>query len=888
MSEIHTIYLIHHSHTDIGYTHDQPIVWEMQNRALLEAIDMAEAYAYSAEDCAFHWTIETTAVLEHWLRRAAPRDIDRLVALEKAGRIEVTGMFVNGTPLFDIDQLAESLLIVQRLRRDYGFDIRTAMNCDVNGIGWGLVDLLIDAGFEGFSMAINPHFGGAMKPRPHVFQWQGGSGRTLPTLNGWPYNKGWEIGIGRDADDMANNWWPRTRQYLQEIGYPLPILMIQTFHPFGDNGTAFNYSPFIEAWNAQGKCPRIIMATPRQWWEAVRPYLSQLQTLRGDWTDFWGFGTMSSAREESVSRATRARLRTADALFAASAALRLEEKRKGRRWLAHSQSFRDEAWRNLHLWAEHSWGADDSVWYPDSEDSASGWIHKAHYAYQARSLSLMMQRDGLAELASHIFGRQPDDLLVFNPLPWPRTISGAVPRAVAAPRGTLDDVTSSRHFLDRRQQIRTTPEDLDAMPPEVPKMIIPPTTIPAFGYTVLSGQALKIDKAILAASEANTIENDFFRLIFDRERGGIISLYDKRLDCEWADPASGYSLHMPVYERVADETAPIPRKLIYDHPFPINEVEIPSGWKRGWHACRSLPTVINHKVYRTPLGWSVIQHLRVDGIEGEVIQRVFLPDAGEYIECESTWHMGITTYPESVYVLFPFALPDATPRYDVGGLSVIPGEEQLPGVCRDYFMAQGWVDFSNAQRGVTVALPENPLFQLGNFHFGDYQMEFTLERPMLLSWAATNYWETNFRAHQPGLVQARYRLYPHAGGFDESSAFRCGQEALYSEPLLQHLGEPRGGDPMLPVQGSLLQLPQPPVAVLHIKPDEDKRGVLVRLLNLSDEKQVSEIGSNLIRIIAARRCNLLEVPQESIPVEAGCLRVELEPRQTLTVRLSVL
>jgi alpha-mannosidase len=73
----------------------------------------------------------------------------------------VTGMFANLTPLLDADQLAESLQLVGRLREQYGFTITNAMNCDVNGEAWPLVDLLLDAGISGFTMAINIHFGGS-------------------------------------------------------------------------------------------------------------------------------------------------------------------------------------------------------------------------------------------------------------------------------------------------------------------------------------------------------------------------------------------------------------------------------------------------------------------------------------------------------------------------------------------------------------------------------------------------------------------------------------------------------------------------------------------------------------------------------------------------------
>ena len=199
--KLDTIYVIHHTHTDVGFTNDQPIFWEMQYRFIDDALGLIDRYADNPPESRFRWTVETTCGLDAWLKTASSREIDRLIAAEKAGLLEVMAMQTNNTPLLDIPQLIESLRPVQRLRRDYGLDIRHAMNCDVNGQNWTLADILLDAGIEGFSMAVNHHFGGPPDPRPNVFLWQAPSGRVLPTHNGWQYSKANEFGLANETDE---------------------------------------------------------------------------------------------------------------------------------------------------------------------------------------------------------------------------------------------------------------------------------------------------------------------------------------------------------------------------------------------------------------------------------------------------------------------------------------------------------------------------------------------------------------------------------------------------------------------------------------------------------------------------------------------------------------
>ncbi len=374
--------------------------------------------------------------------------------------------------------------------------------------------------------------------------------------------------------------------------------------------------------------------------------------------------------------------------------------------------------------------------------------------------------------------------------------------------------------------------------------------------------------------------------------GGVVSFYDSKLEREWFDAQAGYPLNGFVHEEVADQDYPWPRWLMFRMDWTTAEVERDRGWKPGWRANRRQPTrVLAHRVYATPYGKRVVQVLEAPGIVGPLVQSVFLPDHDDYVEFKSWWIMGQTTHPEGTYVLFPFDVPGARARIDLGGQSMIAGEDQIPGVCYDYFTAQQWVDLSNENEGVTIALPDNPMVQFGDFHFGHNQHEFNLDRAMLLGWVTNTYWETNFRTHQPGGVHARYRVYPHAGGFNPTDAQRRGQEAAASQPLLQHMGEP-AAELVYPETGALLQLPEAldpgqPIFTLHVKPARAGAGIVVRLYNAGTQPAEARLASGLLKIVSAQLCDLTEAPSEALAVNDGSLVVTLPPGQVSTLLLTV-
>jgi len=64
------IFLIHHTHVDIGYTHPQEEVMQKQWRNLEKAMDLIERTKDMPEGARFKWNPETTWAIEAWLEEA--------------------------------------------------------------------------------------------------------------------------------------------------------------------------------------------------------------------------------------------------------------------------------------------------------------------------------------------------------------------------------------------------------------------------------------------------------------------------------------------------------------------------------------------------------------------------------------------------------------------------------------------------------------------------------------------------------------------------------------------------------------------------------------------------------------------------------------------------
>ena len=165
------IWLVHHTHVDIGYTEPQDIILRKHAEFVAHALDHCTATDNLPEGERFCWTCEVAWTVKAFLARY-PERADEFFRRVREGRIEVTALYLQLTDLFTQELLEDTTDYALALGREHGFAVVTAMNDDVNGWAWGLPDLLAARGVRFMDTAINETRALGVRPRPALFRWK--------------------------------------------------------------------------------------------------------------------------------------------------------------------------------------------------------------------------------------------------------------------------------------------------------------------------------------------------------------------------------------------------------------------------------------------------------------------------------------------------------------------------------------------------------------------------------------------------------------------------------------------------------------------------------------------------------------------------------------------
>jgi len=878
------ILVLHHSHLDVGYTHSQPIIWELQREYIDLALDLLDQTADWPEISQPKWTCEVTAPVTRWLKTACDKNVARFAHHLRQGRMGISAMQYNTTPLCTAEQLLRQMYPVKELRERFGIKLNTLHQHDVNGLPWPMVDLMLDSGIELLVMAVNVHLGGAVKPRPGVFRWQGPSGRDILVMNGNHYTMfdqlfyTWDHRVDRMQEGLAE--YLKT---LEKIEYSFDFLYLtSTSAPqMWDNAPPNPaVARLISEWNQRELNPPIRYVTTEELLQRIKQIPAEsLPVLAGDWTDYWNFGCASTACETRLNRRTKPILFTAEMLQSARGAS------APRPALADVSA---RAWASLNLYDEHTWG----YWNPDPDlppMRAQALIKKQH-AYEAAELADYLLIDALEALA----GNPPQSqrhthALLVNPTSRARQYYVPVPKhwREEAKRLRCEQFSYHRMYHVRQNEQLCGPIDVPAYGwKKVPIDSLAPA--PNDDRIAITDSRANVEKQSLnnnfefisrRAEGATTIESPFHRLTFDPSSGRIQSLFDKKRN--WEVIATGDFTFCEFVRERTDALHDERREAYYDRDL-IKEKFDQSCWKPDWKAVRERAVrVTSCRLERGPVSAALVLELEAPSVR-RFSQRITLRADSPMIELDVAFEKLDCRTPEAIYFAFPLNLPAGWDcHFDTAGMPVELDREQLPGASRGWFTAESYTSVHAGDRGVTLFCPDAPMIQAGGFHFGRKHDSIARDKnPLLLAWPLNNYWNTNYPLTQPGYITLHYAFLTH-GKFDPVQMSQDAQSV--SIPMLAHPAFCVDGK----TEGQLLHVAGKGIVVQHVKPAADGRGFIVRLMNLKPHPVQVQIILGHRPATHAALCNALEEIQQPLKIVGvnGAAAFEVPPRRLTTIKL---
>jgi len=699
--------IIHHSHNDIGYSHLQKQVMEIQYQNILDALDEIDKTKGYPDESRFRWNIEISWPIEYFLAHATNHDIQRFKNAVVNKSIAIGGFYAGVlSGLSSPEELFWLTEFTDSLRSKYNFQITTAILSDIPGISWSVVDMMAKKKIRYLSNGPNYIFnlpdkgdriGGTLKELgDKPFYWKTTTGDDSILV--------WTAGLGYSAfHQISKNHLKEKIKFklisylteLDSLNYPYESIQLR-YTIKSDNGPIDkSLSDFVRNWNEEYYSPKLKISNINEVMEDFELKNGRsLPTYSGDFTPYWEDGAYSTTVEEGEVR------RLSDYIQQLERLSEMNNSKQGNNFQFYN------AHKFVTLFHEHTWGSWNSISAPDDPFTISQWNYKKSYIDSVKHYIQQIEKSLFIHINNHkilkIINTQEFTRTDYIEIDNPHKLSG---NAMIDKYGNVFTVQNLKNgnicFIAKN---------------------IPPKSVNTFEFVYIDSLVSK-----------NMINSN---CKIDNITGAIKHIKVNDIDLFTTD--SVFAFNQAIY-------------ITGDNPNNISQSKI-----------ISIDTVDDGAVVQT-----IRVNCSLKGCKSLVYEFSFYNDL-KYIRLRTLIDKSAERNKESIHIAFPLKLEKPINRIGISDTFFLVNSGQIPGSNKDFYSVQRWIDVSNENTGVTYSSPQVALFEIGQLNDeqplnGGYK-KWSIKKSnssTIFAYILNNYWTTNFKAEQSGLIYIDSYVYPH-------------------------------------------------------------------------------------------------------------------------------
>ncbi|MBL4934616.1 hypothetical protein JK636_02465 [Clostridium sp. YIM B02515] len=764
-----TFYILHHSHTDIGYTDLQERIVYNHIDYIRTAVNIAkEGHKVGTIDKSFKWNCETYYCVERFLEEATEEEKQDFYSMIKSNNIGLSATYLNFTDLVDKKVLNKRTKEMVQHFKAQGIDIKSAMNADVNGISLGTLDVLLDNGIEFLFTNIHTHHG--MYPlyqNQKPYYWENKEGKRLLVFSGEHYNLGNAFGL-IDND----NFNPMTENYFGKNTKPLTHLerlkenIVKYLTSCEENGYNYNFIPAcvsgifcdnappntdiirtIAAFNeAYGDEIHLEMVTLQEFYDNIKNQVKDVPVYKGDLNDWWANGVGSTPYGVK-------HYKDAQRMY------HLCEKLDNQNMVSKKTLMR-EAEDNLLLYAEHTWGHSATITNPYDTMVQNLDIRKTSYASKAHEAS--------AKNLNRIMHSRGDKLRYYN-------LNGKVKAINVSDKKGKKVVEFYIEAWEYKGEVKviceTTGREIKTQISSHPRGVLI-SFVDTFEANeekvyIYEQAAAKIETANLRVAHAGAerikdivnnydsksyklpyqIENDYFKIAYEIGKG-VTSFYNKVDNVEMLKEGDA-RFFTPIYENTKIRTNVYEERRILGRNI------------RGLHSKKYIGQLVEVKLINNGEIFTTIE--LIYELKGTYFSSVVIKLYNTLPKLEFKYKIAktLSTDIESIYLPLTLNDLDAALYIDKSDAIMRPGIDQIPGTCMEYYLVDNGLVYESKENTILIQTKDAPLIYMGELKHHPIILCDNKEennKRDVYSWIMNNTWETNFKMDLSGIVEFNYTL----------------------------------------------------------------------------------------------------------------------------------